>query len=178
MIHTYRDEDVARAISWREVLQDLPAAFESLRSGDAAIQARQRIDCGSWKLSGMGALWESRGVAAYKTYTSLNGQFDFLVNLFDLARQDHHVMPAAEITRARTAAMTAWVARKITRLGARKMALFGLGIGGAARTWRPCRKPSVFPRSPSSTRPTSRVPAKRRPRATALRCARSRRRRR
>ena len=130
MIHTYHDEDVARAISWREVLQDLPAAFESLRSGDAAIQARQRIDCGSWKLSGMGALWESRGVAAYKTYTSLNGQFDFLVNLFDLARQDHHVMPAAEITRARTAAMTAWVARKITRLGARKMALFGLGIQG------------------------------------------------
>jgi ornithine cyclodeaminase len=130
MIHTYRDEDVARAVSWREVLQDLPAAFESLRSGDAAIQARQRIDCGSWKLSGMGALWESRGVAAYKTYTSLNGQFDFLVNLFDLARQDHHVMPAAEITRARTAAMTAWVARKITRPGASKMAIFGLGIQG------------------------------------------------
>ncbi|EJL83676.1 hypothetical protein PMI15_02472 [Polaromonas sp. CF318] len=100
MIHTYTDEDVTRTVGWREVLQDLPAAFESLRSGDAAIQARQRIDCGSWKLSGMGALWESRGVAAYKTYTSLNGQFDFLVNLFDLARQDHHVMPAAEITRA------------------------------------------------------------------------------
>jgi ornithine cyclodeaminase len=130
MIHTYTDEDVARSISWREVLQDLPAAFESLRGGDAAIQARQRIDCGSWKLSGMGALWESRGVAAYKTYTSLNGQFDFLVNLFDLARQEHHVMPAAEITRARTAAMTAWVAPKITRTGAKKMAIFGLGIQG------------------------------------------------
>jgi ornithine cyclodeaminase len=78
----------------------------------------------------MGALWESRGVAAYKTYTSFNGQFDFLVNLFDLARQQHHVMPAGEITRARTAAMTAWVARRITRLGARKMALFGLGVQG------------------------------------------------
>jgi ornithine cyclodeaminase len=130
MIHTYTDEDVARSISWREVLQDLPAAFESLRGGDAAVQARQRIDCGSWKLSGMGALWESRGVAAYKTYTSLNGQFDFLVNLFDLARQEHHVMPAAEITRARTAAMTAWVAPKITRTGAKKMAIFGLGIQG------------------------------------------------
>ena len=130
MIHTYRDEDVARSVGWHDVLQDLPQAFESLRSGDAAIQARQRIDCGSWKLSGMGALWESRGVAAYKTYTSFNGQFDFLVNLFDLARQQHHVMPAGEITRARTAAMTAWVARRITRLGARKMALFGLGVQG------------------------------------------------
>lgn len=130
MIHTYSDEDVARSVGWHDVLQDLPQAFESLRSGDAAIQARQRIDCGSWKLSGMGALWESRGVAAYKTYTSQGGQFDFLVNLFDLARQQHHVMPAGEITRARTAAMTAWVARRITRLGARKMALFGLGIQG------------------------------------------------
>ena len=130
MIHTYRDEDVARSVGWHDVLQDLPQAFESLRSGDAAIQARQRIDCGSWKLSGMGALWESRSVAAYKTYTSFNGQFDFLVNLFDLARQQHHVMPAGEITRARTAAMTAWVARRITRLGARKMALFGLGVQG------------------------------------------------
>jgi ornithine cyclodeaminase len=130
MIHTYTNEDVARTVGWQDVLQDLPQAFESLRNGDAAIQARQRIDCGSWKLSGMGALWESRGVAAYKTYTSLNGQFDFLVNLFDLARQHHHVMPAGEITRARTAAMTAWVARRITRLGAKKMALFGLGIQG------------------------------------------------
>jgi len=130
MIHTYTDEEIGRTVGWREVLRDLPLAFESLRSGDAAIQARQRIDCGRWKLSGMGALWESRGVAAYKTYTSLNGQFDFLVNLFDLARQQHHVMPAAEITRARTAAMTAWAARRITRLGARKMALFGLGIQG------------------------------------------------
>src|SRR5689334_8542067 len=108
MIHTYTDDDVGDAVGWREVLRDLPQAFESLRTGDASIQARQRIDCGNWKLSGMGALWESRAAAAYKTYTSLNGQFNFLVNLFDLNDQTHHVMPAAEITRARTAAMTAW----------------------------------------------------------------------
>jgi ornithine cyclodeaminase len=130
MIHTYTDDDVGDAIGWRDVLRDLPLAFESLRTGDAAIQARQRIDCGNWKLSGMGALWESRSVAAYKTYTSRDGQFDFLVNLFDLGDQTHHVMPAAEITRARTAAMTAWVAPKITAPGARKMALFGLGLQG------------------------------------------------
>jgi ornithine cyclodeaminase len=130
MIHTYTDDDVGDAVGWRDVLRDLPHAFESLRCGDASIQARQRIDCGNWKLSGMGALWESRAVAAYKTYTSLNGQFNFLVNLFDLKDQMHHVMPAAEITRARTAGMTAWVAPKITVPGAQKMALFGLGIQG------------------------------------------------
>jgi ornithine cyclodeaminase len=130
MIHTYTDDDVSDAIGWHDVLRDLPHAFESLRTGDAAIQARQRIDCGNWKLSGMGAIWESRAVAAYKTYTSLNGRFDFLLNLFDLNEQTHHVMPASEITRARTAAMTAWVAQRITAPRAQKMALFGLGLQG------------------------------------------------
>lgn len=130
MIYTYTDAQVGQAISWRDVLQDLPYAFEALRTGDAAIQARQRIDCGSYKLSGMGAVWESRKVAAYKTYTSVQGQFNFLLNLFDLATGEHHVMPAGEITRARTAAMTTWVARETVNPGAKKLALFGLGIQG------------------------------------------------
>jgi len=130
VIHTYTEEQIGRAVNWRDVLADLPLAFEALRVGDAAIQARQRIDCGNWKLSGMAAVWQSRAVAAYKTYTSLNGQFNFLLNLFDLATGDHHVMPAGEITRARTAAMTTWAARQISNPGARKLALFGLGIQG------------------------------------------------
>jgi ornithine cyclodeaminase len=130
MIHTYTEEQIARAINWRDVLEDLPHAFESLRTGDAAIQARQRIDCGQWKLSGMAAVWESRKVAAYKTYTSFNGQFNFLVNLFDLETGAHHVMPAGEITRARTAAMTVWAARELATPQPRKLALFGLGLQG------------------------------------------------
>ena len=80
----------------------------------------------------MGALWESRDVAGYKTYTSLAGQFNFLVNMFDLATGTHHVMPAAEVTRCRTAAMTTWVAREIVNPGAKKLALFGLGVQGQA----------------------------------------------
>jgi ornithine cyclodeaminase len=130
MIHTYTEEQISTAIDWRDVLADLPAAFESLRTGDAAIQARQRVDCGPWKLSGMAAIWHSRAVAAYKTYTSFNGQFNFLLNMFDLQTGQHFVMPAGEITRVRTAAMTTWVAQKIVNAGAKKMALFGLGIQG------------------------------------------------
>jgi len=130
VIHTYTEEQIGHSVNWRDVLLDLPQAFEALRVGDAAIQARQRVDCGDWKLSGMAAVWQSRGVAAYKTYTSLNGQFNFLLNLFDLATGEHHVMPAGEITRARTAAMTAWAAQQIANPGARKLALFGLGIQG------------------------------------------------
>ena len=110
ILHTYTDEDVRLAVTWREVMNDLPLAFADMLAGKAAIQARQRIDCGNWKLSGMGALWESRGVA---------GQFNFLVNMFDLATGVHHIMPAAEVTRCRTAAMTTWVAREIVNPGAK-----------------------------------------------------------
>lgn len=132
MIHVYTEEQVSSAITWRDVLRDLPAAFESLRTGDATIAPRQRVDCGATKLSSMGAVWQSRQVAAYKTYTSVAGQFNFLLNLFDLATGAHHVMPGNEITRARTrtAAMTAWAAREITTPHPQKMALFGLGIQG------------------------------------------------
>ena len=130
MIHTYTEEQISSAITWREVLRELPAAFESLRTGDASIAPRQRIDCGATKLSSMGAVWQSRQVAAYKTYTSVAGQFNFLLNLFDLATGAHHVMPGNEITRARTAAMTTWAAREITTPKPQKLALFGLGIQG------------------------------------------------
>ena len=130
MIHTYTEEQTGRAVNWRDVLLDLPLAFEALRLGDAAIQARQRIDCGHWKLSGMAAVWDSRAVAAYKTYSSRDGQFNFLLNLFDLATGDHHVMPAGEITRARTAAMTTWAAQQLANPGAPKLAGFRQGVQG------------------------------------------------
>ena len=130
MIQIYTDQQIASAISWRDVLHDLPAAFESLRTGDASIAQRHRIDCGATKLSSMGAVWQSRQVAAYKTYTSVAGQFNFLLNLFDLTTGAHHVMPGNEVTRARTAAMTTWAAREITTPQPQKLALFGLGIQG------------------------------------------------
>jgi ornithine cyclodeaminase len=130
MIHTYTEAQIASAITWRDVLRDLPAAFESLRTGDASIAPRQRIDCGPTKLSSMGAVWQSRGVAAYKTYTSVAGQFNFLLNLFDLTTGAHHVMPGNEITRARTAAMTTWAAREMANPQPKKLVLFGLGLQG------------------------------------------------
>ena len=107
-------------------MNDLPLAFADMLAGKAAIQARQRIDCGNCKSSGMGALWESRGVA---------GQFNFLVNMFDLATGVHHIMPAAEVTRCRIAAMTTWVARAIVNTGAKKLALL-VWVFRVRRIWR------------------------------------------
>ena len=130
MIHTYTEDHIASAITWRDVLRDLPDAFEALRIGDATIAPRQRVDCGTTKLSSMGAVWQSRQVAAYKTYTSVAGQFNFLLNLFDLVTGAHHVMPGDEVTRARTAAMTVWAAREMANPAPQKLALFGLGLQG------------------------------------------------
>ena len=130
MIYTYTEQQIASAITWRDVLCDLPAAFDALRTGDAAIAPRQRVDCGATKLSSMGAVWQSRQVAAYKTYTSVAGQFNFLLNLFDLTTEAHHVMPGNEITRARTAAMTTWAACEMANPNPQKLALFGLGVQG------------------------------------------------
>ena len=130
MIHTYTEQQINGAITWRDVLRDLPAAFEALRVGDATIALRQRVDCGATKLSSMGAIWQAKQVAAYKTYTSVNGQFNFLLNLFDLATGAHHVMPGNEITRARTAAMTTWAACEMANPKPQKLALFGLGVQG------------------------------------------------
>lgn len=134
MIHTYTEDDVRQAITVRQVARELPSAFRALVAGDLRIQPRQRQECAGTKLSTMGAVWASRRVAACKTYTTVGGQFNFLVNLFDIAGGEHHVMPAGELTRVRTAAMTAWVAGQcvVRHPGARKLALFGMGVQGTA----------------------------------------------
>lgn len=134
MIHTYTEDDVRQAITPLQVARELPAAFRALVAGDLRIQPRQRQECAGVKLSSMGAVWASRRLAACKTYTTVGGQFNFLVNLFDIASGEHHVMPAGELTRVRTAAMTTWVAGQCVRRspGARKLALFGMGVQGTA----------------------------------------------
>jgi ornithine cyclodeaminase len=75
-----------------DALLDVPAcaavldqAFADLALGQATVQSRQRSDCGGVKLSTMGALWLSRRVAGVKAYTTVDGQFSFLVTLFDTA---------------------------------------------------------------------------------------------
>lgn len=124
-----------------EALIDVPGctsvldrAFGDLAAGLAAVQARHRTDCGAVKLSTMGALWPQRQVAGVKAYTTVAGQFSFLVTLFDTAaNRPLALLEANTLTRLRTSALASLVAGKALRAGARKLALFGAGLQGRAQ---------------------------------------------
>ena len=132
MLKFITDEQVTQVLSYATVGASIERAFEALAHGRAAIKARQRIDCGSVKLSSMGAIWLDVGLAAEKVYPTVDGQFGFLLNLFDTRTgKPLAVMPANEITRFRTPALTAMAVKKGSA-GHNKLALFGAGFQGRA----------------------------------------------
>ncbi|MBV7542569.1 ornithine cyclodeaminase family protein [Acidovorax sp. sic0104] len=133
------DRQVAQALDFRSVAAALGAAFASLAAGAAAVHARQRTDCRDLRLSTMGAVWAERGVAGVKVYPTVRGQFSFSILLFDvLTNQPLAVLDGNEITRLRTAAITALVASKAGPLRPRKLAVFGAGLQGRAQAEALC----------------------------------------
>jgi ornithine cyclodeaminase len=134
MTKFFNDSQIRAVLSYGAVVDTLDAAYADLARGQAAIVPRQRCAAGSVKFSSMGALWAARGVAATKSYPTVQGQFSFLINLFDtLANRPLAVMEAGEITRFRTSAQTAMVAARIKPSHVRKVALFGAGLQGRAQ---------------------------------------------
>lgn len=128
------DRQIAEALDFRSVAAVLGEAFASLSAGGAAVHHRQRTDCQGLRLSTMGAVWAERGVAGVKVYPTVRGQFSFSILLFDLAtNQPLAVLDGNEITRLRTAAITALVASKAGPLRPRKLAVFGAGLQGRAQ---------------------------------------------
>ena len=106
-------------------------AFERFGRGEAAMQERIRTEAGGVKLSTLGAVIPGQEVAGAKVYTTIKGQFTFVILLFStvdgraLASFD-----AGAITRLRTAACSVIAARHLARAGARRLALFGAGVQG------------------------------------------------
>jgi ornithine cyclodeaminase len=134
MLPYFSDTQIATALRYHEVIETLDAAYADLATGNAAILPRQRCAAGTAKFSSMGGLWATRHVAATKSYPTVNGQFSFLINLFDTAlNQPLAVMAASEITRFRTAAQTALVASRLCANRVAKVALFGAGVQGLAQ---------------------------------------------
>jgi len=133
MLHL-TDRHVARSLDYRGVTNALEEAFHDLAHGDAVVHALQRSDCGGRRLSTMGALWNRRSVAGVKVYLTQAGRFSFGLLLFDLATHTPvAVLDSHEITRFRTAAITALVAARAAAPAARKLALFGAGVQGRAQ---------------------------------------------
>lgn len=128
------DAQIAKLLDYPAVVDTLQAAFEDLARGQAHIHDRQRTDSAGFRLSSMGAVWNAKKVAGLKVYPTVNGQFSFLINLFDLdSNQPIAVLDGAELTKFRTAGLTAMVARHAARKDAKKLALFGAGFQGQAQ---------------------------------------------
>lgn len=132
MLHI-TDEMIERHITPADAEQVLRDAWRSFGHGDAAMQERIRTEAGGVKLSTLGAVIPELGVAGAKVYTTIGGQFRFVILIFStddgrpLASLD-----AGAITRLRTAACSVLAARSLANPGMRTMALFGAGVQGVA----------------------------------------------
>ncbi|MES2886448.1 MAG: ornithine cyclodeaminase family protein [Pseudomonadota bacterium] len=132
MLQLVSDEQIAASLQFSAVSASIERAFAALAAGRAAIKPRLRIDCGPVKLSSMGAIWLDAGLALEKVYPTVNGQFGFVLNLFDTATgQPLAVMQGQALTRVRTPALTALAARHGS-VNPRKLAVFGAGLQGRA----------------------------------------------
>ena len=111
----------------------LEEAFRSFGHGNAAMQERIRTEAGGVKLSTLGAVIPEQEVAGAKVYTTINGQFSFVILLFStLDGRPLASFDAQGITRLRTAACSVLAARYLARADCRHMALFGAGVQGCA----------------------------------------------
>ena len=109
----------------------LASAFRSFGQGSGAMQPRVRTQAGGVKLSTLGAVLPDQGYVGAKVYTTIEGQFNFVILLFSAT--DGKVLAsfdAAAITRLRTAACSVIAASHLARKDASRLALFGLGVQG------------------------------------------------
>jgi len=130
MLHI-TDALIDRHVSAADAQAAMLDAFRSFGRGQAAMQERIRTEAGGVKLSTLGAVIPDQQVAGAKVYTTIAGQFSFVILLFStvdgrpLASFD-----AGAITRLRTAACTVLAARRLARPDAQTLALFGAGTQG------------------------------------------------
>jgi ornithine cyclodeaminase len=137
---TYLDDaTITGLLDFKSVASTLEEAFMDLAAGNAEIHTRQRTDNSNIRLSTMGALWNARQVGGVKIYPTVNGKFSFLITLFDLkSNMPVAVLDGGEITKFRTAGLTALIASKAATKHARKLALFGAGFQGRAQAQALC----------------------------------------
>src|SRR5690606_1112083 len=130
MLHI-SDEMVNAVVTAPDAQEVLLAAFLGYADGRAAMQKRIRTEADGVKLSTLGAVIPGQEVAGAKVYTTINGQFSFVILLFS-ARDGRPLatFDAAALTRIRTAACTVLLAKKLARRSTTTMGLFGAGVQG------------------------------------------------
>ena len=132
MLHI-TDSMVDTLVSADQALHSMRLAFTAFGKGEAAMQARERTDAGGVKLSTLGAVIPSLGVTGAKVYTTINGQFNFVILLFSTETgAPLATMDANAITRLRTAATTVLAAEHLAPAQPQQLFLCGAGVQGMA----------------------------------------------
>lgn len=130
MLHI-TDDMVAEAIGADDTQQLLLDTFRAFGDGQAAMQGRVRTEAGGVKLSTLGAVIPGQGVLGAKVYSTIKGQFSFVIVLFSAADgRPLATIDAAAVTQLRTAAGSVVAARHLARPDSRRMVLFGAGVQG------------------------------------------------
>lgn len=125
------DAMVDTLVSSDEALQSMRSAFAAFGRGEAAMQSRERTEAGGVKLSTLGAVIPTQGVTGAKVYTTIKGQFDFVILLFSTETgRPLATMEANAITRLRTAATTLLAAQQLAPRDAQRLFLCGAGVQG------------------------------------------------
>lgn len=131
------DQQVADVLTMREAIDALRSAFIQFGTGSGAVLARGRANSEfegrTSSISSMGAVLPSADVLGVKVYSTINGQFNFVVNLFSATTGEFLVtMQANALTRLRTAAATAIATEKFVKKEASILAIFGAGVQAKA----------------------------------------------
>src|SRR6218665_925432 len=130
------EAQVAEVLRRTDATDALRRAFTELGRGRAAVLARSRAahstaDGQALMVSAMGAVLPE--VLGTKVYSTRNGQFQFLISLFDTASGAPLArLEANELTRVRTAATTALAVEALAAPQAAVLAIFGAGAQARA----------------------------------------------
>ncbi|WP_395448642.1 ornithine cyclodeaminase family protein [Aminobacter sp. UC22_36] len=132
MIHI-TDAMVEAAVSAADARAVLADAFLSFGRQEAAMQARIRSEAGGVKLSTLGAVIPGQEVVGAKVYTTIKGQFSFVILLFSsVDGRALATFDAGAITRLRTAGCSVIAAQHLARPESSTLAVFGSGLLGRA----------------------------------------------
>lgn len=132
MIHI-TDSMIDAAVTPAQAQDVLREAFRSFAGGHAAMQPRIRTESAGVKISTMAAVMPQQKFAGAKVYTTIDGQFSFVIVLF--SAEDGRPLASVQanaITRLRTAACSVLAARHLARADARRLSIFGAGVQGRA----------------------------------------------
>ena len=125
------DSQIDELVNFDDAEAALRLAYADFGTGQAAMQERIRTEAGGIKLSTLGAVIPGQGVAGAKVYTTIAGQFTFVILLFSTdTGKPLATFDAASITRVRTAACSVLAARHLCVARPSTMALLGAGVQG------------------------------------------------